>query len=935
MRIRTLKMKSWIACLLGLSVVGSSVGCSRSFWRKQADVDTYEAITEHLTDQRWAVPRIDITPDPRSRFFDPYDPDCAPLPPDDPAAHTYMHWVDGWEGYKCWHQFGDLMSVENPQWLAQFDLSPEMMDEVTGEYIAPVPQMENVKLAEAVELAQIHNRDYQFELENLFLTALDVTFERYQLGVRYLEPTGGVSETLTEGGGFGRFNVNSIGASQSLPWGTQLVASLANTTLWSFGAGGQSSSVSTLSFQILQPLLNDAGRKVNLENLTQIERSLLYQSRDLARFRKELFTEIVRDYLGLLQQFQAIRNERGNIERLDEQLERLLAANQPDFSSANVEVQDLGEDFVVPEELQGKLDYRLRRLIWRGLMTPEEEQILRNIRPDAAFQVKIDELKNSLPNVASGLNVLQVQFDLTNSVNRLRGQERALQDSLDDFKIRLGLPPDMKMTINDRMLKPFEVIDPRLTVQEEIIKDFNEELYVENAAELPQLKKIASKFSTILEDVKRDVVDVIGRDLEKFEAILPTRLANLESDAAKAQLQADFSQAKDRYRAFLGDFRDIQEATQVILNRLNQAEVEEDFAARLLVQLIDMRQDLLLKVQSASVIQVSSRVELIDIAKFEVSLEDATQTAVEQRLDLMNSRAQVMDARRRVEVIANDLKSVLDVGINGSLSTPVGETDPFDFRSDTGQITASLSFDTPLDQINERNAYREALIAYQRQRRTYMAAEDQVKSSVRNAWRQLNVLKQNLETSRLAVRIAALQYESAVAEGAAPKDPRAVANSGSSGVEGQNLTRALSSILQAQNQLISNYVSYERNRLNIYRDMGIMDIGPDGIWNDQVYRNLDSFDDEAVNNGGFNEDNINDENEAAIRQLNGLDRGSNRISLLGGSRPGNENDESGVVELHHLFGRLGESPERPADNEGSARPFPDQFVGARESRQPE
>ncbi|MDB4439988.1 hypothetical protein N9153_03590, partial [Planctomicrobium sp.] len=192
------KMRKWKvlgSSLLGLAVATSSVGCSRSFWRQQADTDTYEAITEHLTDQRWAVPRIDITPDPRSRFYDPYDPDAAPLPPDDPAAHTYMHWVGGWEGYKCWHQFGDLMSVENPQWLANFGMTPEMIDDVTGEYVTQVPEIRDLKLTQAVELAQIHDRDYQFELEDLFLNALDVTFERYQLGIRYLEPTGGVSQT--------------------------------------------------------------------------------------------------------------------------------------------------------------------------------------------------------------------------------------------------------------------------------------------------------------------------------------------------------------------------------------------------------------------------------------------------------------------------------------------------------------------------------------------------------------------------------------------------------------------------------------------------------------------------------------------------------------------------------------------------------------------
>jgi hypothetical protein len=116
--------------LLGMSVclLAMASGCSRPFWREQAERDSYDATAENITDPRWAVPRIDITPDPRSRFYDPYDPDYMPLPPDDPDAHVYMHWVDGWHGYNCWHQFGDLLSVENPQWLLPFNLSPEQYD---------------------------------------------------------------------------------------------------------------------------------------------------------------------------------------------------------------------------------------------------------------------------------------------------------------------------------------------------------------------------------------------------------------------------------------------------------------------------------------------------------------------------------------------------------------------------------------------------------------------------------------------------------------------------------------------------------------------------------------------------------------------------------------------------------------------------------------
>jgi hypothetical protein len=46
---------------------------------------------------------------------------------------------------------------------------------------------------------------------------------------------------------------------------------------------------------------------------------------------------------------------------------------------------------------------------------------------------------------------------------------------------------------------------------------------------------------------------------------------------------------------------------------------------------------------------------------------------------------------------------------------------------------------------------------------------------------------------------------------------------------------ALNSILSAGNGLVGDWVTYETNRLNIYRDMGIMQIDTDGVWEDDFY----------------------------------------------------------------------------------------------------
>ena len=99
-----------------LLVVMLPAGCTRMHYRRRADNQAYQILAEKSNDPRWTLSRVDITPDPRSRFSDPYHPDCPPLPPDDPAAHRFMHCASGKLGWKHWHDFGRTEHVENPQW---------------------------------------------------------------------------------------------------------------------------------------------------------------------------------------------------------------------------------------------------------------------------------------------------------------------------------------------------------------------------------------------------------------------------------------------------------------------------------------------------------------------------------------------------------------------------------------------------------------------------------------------------------------------------------------------------------------------------------------------------------------------------------------------------------------------------------------------------
>src|SRR5438309_422274 len=98
MAIRLERGRGWSGNLMravGLIVlIGLAAGCTRAHYRKSADRETYPEIRERECTP-WAVPRISVDPPAESRLYDPFDPDHPPMPPDDPAAHKYMHCVDG------------------------------------------------------------------------------------------------------------------------------------------------------------------------------------------------------------------------------------------------------------------------------------------------------------------------------------------------------------------------------------------------------------------------------------------------------------------------------------------------------------------------------------------------------------------------------------------------------------------------------------------------------------------------------------------------------------------------------------------------------------------------------------------------------------------------------------------------------------------------
>ncbi len=212
---------------------------------------------------------------------------------------------------------------------------------------------------------------------------------------------------------------------------------------------------------------------------------------------------------------------------------------------------------------------------------------------------------------------------------------------------------------------------------------------------------------------------------------------------------------------------------------------------------------------------------LINETELEDLLLAGERVAMENRVDLMNARAQLYDAWRQIRFTANALKGVLNVSVTNQYITPTATTNPFGFLDQAKQFSLVLNTELPLVRVNERNNFRIAWINYQRQRRTLMNQEDNVKYGVRQEIRQLQVYYITYEIQKRLFVISMRVKDQAQEQIVAPPQPgqNTVALVAA---QTNNLINFQSNFFGAQNNLVSTWTNYELYRLQLYRDLGIM-----------------------------------------------------------------------------------------------------------------
>ena len=751
-------------------VVIALTGCTRGRYYLQADREVSTLLAEKSCDPRWAVPvNYTVRQDERSRFYDSYNQIFPPMPPDDPTAHRYMHCVDGKKGFPRWHINGDRTSLDNPDWRSRLHEVVELSD--AGAIV--------LTLDSAVRLAYLNSLDWQDQLETLYLSALDVSTERFQFDVQFY---GGNLTAYRNRG-----PLNPLGESTTWQTDTNLearkyfatageaVVGVLNSIVWQFAGSDQYANASLLNFTLLQPLLRNAGRSIALERLTIVERALLANLRRLQFYRQWFFLTVA---VGA-----------NNPPGLQRRGGFFGGTGFAGFTGTGIGgFGNLGGVFFGGGGVGLQIGGNATGAGFAGggagnvggfLGILQSRQQIRNAEQNLAAQERALALLEA--NLEAGLVGLEQVDQLRQSIETNRAgllqAKTSLTNQLESFKVNvLCVPSDTAVALDEEFMERFQFISPEMeSLQndlgdflatytfgaEEPLRETEDPRQDEPGADPEALALVppavagepellpAPRAEAAAEPLVSPDTDALEAEVD--QSLIKAALAALDGTRERvvrqtAEVAVDLERAASAAEARLAGMRATDRETFAremrllaadlarLLGEIRQAEGEierigagltpgnrresADAVARLVGQVSAA-------VDEMSLIQARARVEAIAVVPERLDPDVAFEIARANRLDWMNNRAALVDQWRLIQYNAMSLLAGLDVEIAGDLRTT--GNNPARFRAPTGALGASLRFDAPLTRLIERNNFRQAIVDYQQVRRQQIQYEDRIK----------------------------------------------------------------------------------------------------------------------------------------------------------------------------------------------------------------
>ena len=528
----------WLSTGLLLVILA---GCGRRHFLRQADRETYDTLAEKTSGFDWAPsPDYSVYPDPRSRFADPTDPAFPQLPPAGPRLYKSgfledakaadpgelepvdraeppggtgdelpaprpadlgleVQGVGWWSEYQAgedksaedeardplmaWTKFGraeqqlrvvpvakedwDALPESCRRWMLEFE---SVREEYEATYERRPDQSERVAaprltLNQIMRLALIHSREYQTQKETLYRAALRLTLERYDYALRFDPFSNGAAPNYLHNRSSG-FTVNSL-AIPTTAAGSKILAT-----------GGD--LVARFANDVLLTFNGPSGFSADVGSQLVLQLSQSILQRDIVF---ENLTQAERNVIYAARDFGRFRKTffSGLANRYYSLLltYRTIAIGSQDyFSNARA-------------FHQGQAEHQANRL--------------------PRFQV--DQFEQ---------NALRSLSGLIRSCN-------TLERSLDDFKLQIGLPPELLIHVDlgelDRLTGRDEA-----TVREELVRRARRNLIAENRRSAPDPAVLLSQGTELvkrliaLEEARRasgeeDALPVSREALDRLTAL--------------------------------------------------------------------------------------------------------------------------------------------------------------------------------------------------------------------------------------------------------------------------------------------------------------------------------------------------------------------------------------------------------------------------------
>jgi hypothetical protein len=872
-------------CLLVvLGLVAGIGGCTRAFYRRAADNEVNDILAEKDKIPGCKIEQFHVYSDPRARFADPSNPDRPPMPPDDDDTYklsphpqhpgkagvgtaegtAYLEIIKAWDAQnraqrEAEGEGGGGGGGEKPDaGPKQKRNGPTLGYAPASGRRGPIQEFFDGTLSEqeqqgfllnldqSIELGLINSREYQSFREDLYLAALPVTLQRFSFAYQWAATEAAIREWAGPASLEGHQNKWSLGSNvgftKLFSTGALLTFALANKTVFNFAPHGFTSA-STINLDFVQPLLQGGGRAVTLERLTQTERNLVYSIRAYARFREQFYTSIT---LG---------------STLPGSLAAAANIGGIGAGGGGSPISALAALGIASTDVAGQFRGYFSSL-FRALDMAVDRKYVRDLEEALKLYQAYQEGGQVSP-----LQVAQVTSTLLNARNTVLKDIQDTTNALDQLKLQLGIPANLPLVLDDApgrpitrqldrfydvvsesdaALKRIEQLDlkGRLQVRASLLQLFTQDPLVrgtefqnklplswetwrkatdkELGARLEELREMRDK----LLDTKTDV-EMEGRTLSRRLARL---LVEFEFESDLGELEKSLRKYESRRRMKFRDVADKAELVLVWARNQRFAQVGQLWPAPL-------------PVTTADGLDLST-------ADVELAQEAAVKEALTNRWDLMNARAQVVDAWRLLAVTANALMGVLNVQYHLDSTTPPGGTRPLAFSAAATNQELIIDAQLPLVRVAERNAYRSAIINYERARRNLMSLEDGIAAQVRFDVRQLHLFAANFKIQQKVIESLYSQVENSLEVIVAPPDP-AAPQATSAQAQANNTTNTtqylnnLGGLNNSQTRMYDIWLSYLATRMQLYEDLERLPLDERGVWIDDYATGPDAPDNPA------------------------------------------------------------------------------------------